>query len=512
MSYSKYLSFLLLALALTAKTEAADLDLDGIAESGDKLGSAVATGDFNCDTFDDLAIGVPGENSPSGAVNIVYGGTGIGGRLGGPGILHLQIDYSTFGHALAAGDFDNDGCDDLAVGFPGDSLIFPEAGGVSVLYGDTPGIHQNSVRQYWTQNSPSIDGAAEAGDKFGYSLAVGDFDNDGYDDLAIGAPGEGVSTAAYAGSVNVIYGNTTGLNAAGDQFYHQDTAGIPDAPEQGLNTEIFKGDNFGYSLAAGDFDGNGYDDLAIGIPGETFTSYAEGAVQVLYSYDSSGISTTNNEFWHQDVNSVLSQRQPREYFGYALAAGDFTRDGRDDLAIGVPMDYSAALQPIGSVNVLHGTTDGGLTAEGDQLWNRLTPGMQGTAEALQYFGAALAVADFNGDGGGDLAIGVPRERASNSVLHSGGIHIIFAAAGGGLTDIVNQYFHQDLPNVPESREFGDEFAFAIAAGDFNQDTRHDLVVGVPNESKLNTAQAGAVEVFYGDVSYINMSDNQLLTQ
>ena len=101
-----------------------------------------------------------------------------------------------------------------------------------MLYGSAAGLTATGSR-VWHQDSAGIEGAAEAGDLFGASLSAGDFDNDGFDDLAIGAPGEDVGTAADAGAVNVLYGSAAGLTAAGDQIWHQDSAGILDVAETG---------------------------------------------------------------------------------------------------------------------------------------------------------------------------------------------------------------------------------------------------------------------------------------
>ena len=87
-----------------------------------------------------------------------------------------------------------------------------------------------------------------------------DFDGDGFADLAVGVPGEDVGTVADAGAVNVIYGGPTGLTAAGNQLWTQDSEGIKGTQEPG--------DEFGFSLAAADFDRDGFADLAVGVPGE----------------------------------------------------------------------------------------------------------------------------------------------------------------------------------------------------------------------------------------------------
>jgi hypothetical protein len=90
---------------------------------------------------------------------------------------------------------------------------------------------------------------------FGYAAAAGDFNGDGYRDLAVG-----VLEHRGGGAVNVIYGSRDGLKPAGSEQWTQDSPGIPGVSDPG--------DTFGHALAAGDFDADGYADLAVGNPRE----------------------------------------------------------------------------------------------------------------------------------------------------------------------------------------------------------------------------------------------------
>jgi FG-GAP repeat len=140
-------------------------------------------------------------------------------------------------------DFNNDGFADLAIGARGEDEGGRDAGAVNVLYGSSGGLQATSPDdQFWTQDSPGVRDTADSRDDFGSSLVAGDFNNDGFADLAIGVITEDVGTAGDAGAVSVLYGSAGGLQATSpdDQFWTQDTPGVKDTAEAG--------DRFGFSL------------------------------------------------------------------------------------------------------------------------------------------------------------------------------------------------------------------------------------------------------------------------
>jgi hypothetical protein len=97
------------------------------------------------------------------------------------------------------------------------------------------------TRRAFTQDSAAVGGAAEEGDAFGRSLAVGDFNQDGFADLAVGAPGEGVGGIGGGGAINVLYGSAGKLTGVGSQLFTQDSPGVGGAAEDL--------DQFGWALA-----------------------------------------------------------------------------------------------------------------------------------------------------------------------------------------------------------------------------------------------------------------------
>ncbi len=403
--------------------------------------------------------------------------------------------------AVVFGDFNGDGRDDMAVGVPGENVgSLADAGAVNVIYGKAGGLHY-SGDQLWHQDSAGVEGVAEAGDRFGASLAVGDFDNDGYDDLAIGAPGEDVGDLQEAGAVNILYGSASGLTAAGDRIFHQDVAGMLEIAEAM--------DRFGAVLSSGDYDGDGYDDLAIGVPNENVGVQQDaGIVQVLYG-SSIGLRTTGNQLFQQGAFGMNNAAERYDFFGAALASGDFNNDGRDDLAIGVPGEDTTVFD-VGAVHVIYGTASG-LSANNNTLYTQDSPSVPDTAEAWDNFGSALAAGDFDNDGFDDLAIGSPNEDLGGKV-DAGAIHAMYGRGAYGFNPARHQLWHQDSSWIEGAAESYDYYGSVLTAGDFNGDGRDDLAIGVPGEAVENLTDAGAVNLMYGYASGLGYLNDRIFYQ
>jgi hypothetical protein len=394
------------------------------------------------------------------------------------------------------GDFNGDGFSDLAVGVPTEDVAGTvDGGGVNVIYGSESGLVA-AGNQWWTQDSPGIGGAVEASDQVGFAAATGDFNGDGFDDLAVGAPLE--DSPEDSGAVNVIYGSASGLTSTGSQVWTQDSSGIADVRE--------RGDQFGRALMAADFNQDGAADLAIGVPFERVSGLANaGAVNVIYG-SSQGLAPAGNQYWTQRSPGIGGSPERGDMFGSALAAGDFNGDTFADLAIGVAQEDQVGLDS-GVVNVIYGSASR-LAAAGNQLWGQNSPGIAGTSEANDLFGYSLATADFDHDGFDELAVGVPFEDIL-SRANAGAVNVIYGSANR-LTSAGNQLWTQDSTGIVNTGEARDEFGFALATDDFNQDLAADLAIGVPGEDP--PMNAGALAIIYGRPEGLGSAGNQLWTQ
>ena len=380
---------------------------DSAPEADDRYGSALAAGYFDSDFYCDLAVGVPGEDLDGdedvGAFEIHYGGPS--GLATASTTFYQQAipnhgsspePFDLFGATLVAGNFNGDFWTDLAVAAPLENWnTTTNSGHVIVYHGGAAGL---SAHSGWSQARVDLQDGEEPGDEFGDALAAGDFDGDGFDDLAVGVPGEEVDGTVAVGAVQVIVGSATGLTGDFDLFYSQHTPGIFTNPETG--------DRWGSALAAGNFDGDDYVDLAVGTPNESVgTELDAGAVGILYGSALGPLPGSYESFTESEL-ALPGDSEAGDQWGFSLATGDIDGDGFDELLVGAPYeDYSFI--NAGSFSVLYGTAVG----VSEQRYQRVVQWFTGVEanEQADYFGFALTLGDFDGNGQDEVAVGAPGE-------------------------------------------------------------------------------------------------------
>ena len=444
--------------------------------------------DFDADGFDDLAIGVPGEAigsiSNAGGVNLVWGSpsstTSTRNRFlrQGGGYPGTAEQNDRFGSSVTAGDFNGDGYPDLAVGAPGETVSGKSnSGAVSAIPGGRYGLNLGDARYY--SQWGTVPGSAEAGDLFGGSLAAGDFNGDGFSDLAIGSPGEAIGSAAAAGAVTVLDGSASGLDRNGVLF--SQTGPIPGASESD--------DRFGEALAVGDFNADGYDDLAIGVPGEDLGSKVDAGVVIIVFGSSTGLQT-GSAISRSQQGPIPGATEPDDRFASALAAGDLNGDRFDDLIVGVPGEDIGSKTDAGLVTVIPG--NGGGLSTGGVSATQDGP-IPGGTEPYDLFGAAVAAGDFNRDGFDDVAISAPGEGLSGSA-NTGAVIMTWSNSGG---------FNASGSSMFSSSAWGSStptgalLGSALMAADFDGDGRHDIAAGSPGATITGHAGAGRTVILEG---------------
>jgi hypothetical protein len=297
-------------------TRDANITYYGRGTATEAFGSSLASGDFNNDSIDDLVMGAMGFNTNRGEVYILYGPL-ISGTFNATATANVTYNMtaggSFLGTSLTSGDFNNDGTDDLVIGAKG--VIPSNAGAVYLVYGP------QTLGNYNISDKKNITFNGSAGNNLGSSVASGDFNNDGLDDLVIGAQAAGGINGN--GSAYILYGPFTG---SGLSINVSLTANV-------TFNGAYTSDSFGYSLTVGDFNNDGIDDLIIGAntANKTDIGTRVGASYVVYgpiNYSSSTFNIKNM------ANITVYGTDPGDNLGSGTGSGDFNNDGLDDIAIG----------------------------------------------------------------------------------------------------------------------------------------------------------------------------------
>lgn len=413
-----------------------------------------------------------------------------------------EEDY--FGNHMTTGDFNGDGLSDLAIGIPDEDIGGVEnAGAVQIFYAAEDGVTCTGVADQFIESEMLPDLYPTEDKWLGYAVAASDFNNDGYDDLAVGIPGQSGLETIYAGVVIIFNGSGSGLDIDEYDWFWQDTEGISGAAEAY--------DRFGSSLATGDINQDGFGDLVVGVPYESIGDVERaGCIHVIYG-SSSGLTTAGNQIFWQGQNNVIKEiAELNDYFGDNIVTGDFNNDGFDDIAIAAPGEkLGLDNEPnAGAVSVLLGSASG-ITTDGDLFCSISNPA------ADDWMGCGLAAGDINADGFDDLIVGAPgRSGASFEERSAGEIYVYFGNIYG-VSELSPEPHYQGDGIIPDSRESFDRFGYAIACADLDNDGFADIVVGAPEEDIETPTlinKAGMVIAVYGSASGLSPVGAQIWTQ
>jgi hypothetical protein len=409
--------------------------------SGTQLGASVAgAGDVNADGYADIVVGAPGASDYAGEASVLRGGIA--------GITWMATvtrpgSYFFAKSVAGSGDVNGDGFSDVIVG-SGSSIAVLYAGGPS-------GIASGAAASTVLSATPAID--------FGRSVAgAGDVNGDGFADVVVGAPylaaGQSQEGAAF-----VFLGRFSG---------------IPNGNENTADARIESNSPIalaGTSVAgAGDLNGDGFSDVAMGAPAFMSSELDEGAVFLALGSGSFALGTP------QATIEIGTPGADGARLGSSVAsAGDMNRDGFSDVIIGAP-DFGG----VGAAFVFLGGPSGLQTAMGP------TVRFDGDQAGAGFGSSVASSGDVNLDGYADVIVGAPGYTAGQSAEGAA-----FVFLGGA---VLSNLSASSAATRLESDQSGSLFGASVAsAGDVDGDGRADVIIGAPGYDN-NT---GAAFIFGG---------------
>jgi hypothetical protein len=458
----------------------------------------MAAGDINGDSYDDIIIGARFYNngqSNEGRAYVFYGSP-TGPSLTPDWIAESNQAGALYGRAVAsAGDVNDDGFDDIVVGATftgGEGRVFVYYGGPGGLScgGGCPVDATNAAD--WTADGNQNDG------RFGrWVNSAGDVNNDGYDDMIVGAwLYNGGQTDE--GRVFAYYGSAAGFDCGGGCPVDATSAADWVVESNQANS------TFGFTLAsAGDVNGDDYDDVIIGAYAYDNGQSDEGMAFVFHG-SASGLScgtgcpadAATTADWTVEGNQADAR------LGQINSAGDVNGDGYDDVIVGAR--YDNGQNDEGMAFVFHGSATGlscggGCPVDAFSAADWSVESNQANANLTGSGGALGPVGDVNNDGYDDVIVGALR--FDNPQQDEGAAFIFLGSMTGipcGTGCPVDAFSAADW--FAEMDNPGAFFGIMVGgAGDVNGDTYPDVIVGASQFTNGQSDEGGAF-IYFGQTS------------
>jgi Ca2+-binding RTX toxin-like protein len=505
------------AMPFDAVIELSDLDgTNGFRINGeatyDVSGWSVASaGDVNGDGIDDLIIGATGNGSPfsygNGGCYVVFGkNTANDGNFlasfdlssldGSNGFRFSGVGDRFWSNisVASAGDVNGDGTDDLIIGLPNSE----QNGASYVVFGsDTGFVPDVDLSALDGTDGFRISGSPAGGTTSGSVASAGDINNDGFDDLIIGASFASAN-GQWSGASYVVFGKEAGFDPIFDLLTLDGANGFQIS---GAASRDYSGASV---ASAGDVNGDGIDDLIVGSWGADLNAERAGASYVVFGRDTGVVGgfPANLNLANVDGSNGfrISGVNAHDYSGFSVAAaGDVNGDGIGDLIIGAWGADTSGSQSGASYVVFGRDADveGPFGANLDLSTLDGSNGFRITGVAANDLSSrsVAAAGDVNHDGIDDLIIGADNADPNGNL--SGASYVVFGSSAGFLANL-------DLSTLDGTTGFRidgvavlDFSGVSVAsAGDVNGDGIDDLIVGARN-ANTNGRSSGASYVIFG---------------
>ncbi len=374
-------------------------------------------------------------------------------------------DFLADRFSLVSGDFNGDGFDDLLIGAPladGPNNERESAGEAYVVFGSSsPPATIDLARG----DADLILFGEESQNNFGFTVASGDVNGDGIDDVLVGGRFASLGVRAGAGKTYVVFGEA-GLGGEIDALEgEQDVVVVGRDP----------GDLSSIALASGDVNGDGMDDLIIGASaadGPTNDRRDAGEVDVvLGSNDLAGLIDLNQEAGHFTVYGAKVE----DALANNVTSGDVDNDGKDELILGAHFAERGEAEPedAGEAYVVDVPDGGGsLDLASDEGLTRISGA--GVRDAVGFY---VAAGDLNGDGFDDIIVGARNaDGVDDKRNNSGEVHILL---GSEQLPASRDLAQESLDITIYGAGVGDSLGFSLATGDLNDDGLADILIGSP---------------------------------